>query len=249
MPTTNHEEEDVDNTYERLEEVLDRTKGTDYIVIMGDRNAVVGEGADGKSIGKYGLGKRNNRGEKLTELCNRRELVITNTWYTWTAPGDVARFQLDYILVKQRYRNSVKNARAMPGADANTDHNLDIMRAQIKLKFIERKKTVKHRWNLKERSNELERKIEENLTESEGNSIEERWKRLKENIIHVQSAMDIVGAEERMPAKKPWKTREMVDEMEERRKWKHQSTDKARQEYKRLNNKLRRTTEEAREKW
>src|SRR6218665_77439 len=98
----------------------------------------------------------------------------------------------------------------MPGADADTDHNLVIMRAQIKLKFIKRKKTIKHRWNnknLKERSNELGRKIEENLTESEGNSIEERWK------------------------------------------WKHQSRDKARQEYKRLNNKLRRTTEEAREKW
>src|SRR6218665_1436782 len=79
MPTTNHEEEEVENMYERLEEVLDRTKGTDYVVKMGDWNAVVGEGADGKSIGKYGLGRRNNRGEKLTELCNRRELVITNT--------------------------------------------------------------------------------------------------------------------------------------------------------------------------
>src|SRR6218665_204383 len=123
------------------------------------------------------------------------------------------------------------HAKAMPGADADTDHNLVIMRAQIKLKFIKRKKTIKHRWNnknLKERSNELGRKIEENLTESDGNSIEERWKRLKENII--ESAMDIVGAEERMPARKPWITKEMVDEMEERRKWKHQSTDKARQE-------------------
>src|SRR6218665_1308157 len=178
MPTTNHEEEEVENMYKRLEEVLDRTKGTDYVVIMGDWNAVVGEGADGKSNGKYGLGKRNYRGEKLTELCNRRELVITSTWfqhekrrrYTWKAPGDVARFQLDYILVKQRYRNSVKNAKAMPGADADTDHNLVIMRAQIKLKFMKRKKTIKHRWNnknLKERSNELGRKIEENLTKSE----------------------------------------------------------------------------------
>src|SRR6218665_1828676 len=52
-----------------------------------------------------------------------------------------------------------------------------------------------------------------------------------------------------MPSRKPWITRAMADEMEELRKWKHQSTDKARQEYKRLNNELRRTTEEAREKW
>src|SRR6218665_1598364 len=74
MPTTNHEEKEVENMYERLEEVLDRTKGTDYVVIMGDWNAVVGEGADGKSIGKYGLGKRNNRGEKLTELCQQKRI-------------------------------------------------------------------------------------------------------------------------------------------------------------------------------
>src|SRR5688572_29732774 len=70
---------------------------------------------------------------------------------------------------------------------------------------------------------------------------------MKDNII--QSANDIVGAEERVPARKPWVTREMIEEMEERRKWKHQSTEKARQEYRRLNNKLRRTTEEARGKW
>jgi len=44
---------------------LDRTKGTDYVVIRGGWDAVAGEGADGKCIGKYGLGKRNNRGEKL----------------------------------------------------------------------------------------------------------------------------------------------------------------------------------------
>ena len=42
---------------------------------------------------------------------------------------------------------------------------------------------------------------------------------------------------------------EMVKDMEERRKWKHQSTDEARKEYKRLNNQLRRTTDKAREKW
>ena len=116
---------------------------------------------------------------------------MTSTWFqhekslTWKAPGDVARYHLDYILVKQRYRNSVKNARTMPGTDADTDDNLVIMKAQIKRKFIKRKKTVKQRWNYKnltEKSNELGRKIEENLTECEGDSTEERWKRLKDII-------------------------------------------------------------------
>ena len=40
-----------------------------------------------------------------------------------------------------------------------------------------------------------------------------------------------------------------LQEMEERRKWKHQSTDEAKGEYRRLNNKLRKTTDTARDKW
>ena len=42
-------------------------------------------------------------------------------------PGDTGRFQLDFFLVRQRYRNSVKNACSYPGADADTDHNLIVM--------------------------------------------------------------------------------------------------------------------------
>jgi retron-type reverse transcriptase len=41
----------------------------------------------------------------------------------------------------------------------------------------------------------------------------------------------------------------MIQDMEDRRKWKHQSTEMAQKEYRRLNNKLRRSTEKAREKW
>jgi hypothetical protein len=53
---------------------------------------------------------------------------VTNTWfkkpkrrrYTWKAPGDWSRHQLDYILVKQRFRNSVKDVQTLPGADIDS---------------------------------------------------------------------------------------------------------------------------------
>lgn len=48
---------------------------------------------------------------------------------------------------------------------------------------------------------------------------------MKDTII--ESATDIVGEEERMPTRKPWITREMVEEMEEQRKWKPLSTEKS----------------------
>src|SRR6218665_4144145 len=41
----------------------------------------------------------------------------------------------------------------------------------------------------------------------------------------------------------------MIQEMGERRKWKHKRTDEAKSEYQRLNNKQRKTTDKAREIW
>ena len=91
----------------------------------------------GSVLGDYGLGKKNDRGERLIEFCKQQQMMVTNTWfkqekrrrYTWKAPGDLTRYQLDYrpILVRERYRNSVKNSHAYPGADADTDHNLVAM--------------------------------------------------------------------------------------------------------------------------
>src|SRR5271163_4704401 len=99
---------------------------------MGDWNAVVGEGREGKEIGGYGLGVRNERGQMLVDFCKRMDLVVTNTWfqqhkrrrYTWKRPGDTGRFQIDYILVRHRFRNSVKNSKSYSGADIDSDHNL-----------------------------------------------------------------------------------------------------------------------------
>ena len=56
-------------------------KGTENVVIMGDWNAVVGEGGDGKEVGMYGLGQRNDRGDKLVEFCKRNKFMVTNTWH------------------------------------------------------------------------------------------------------------------------------------------------------------------------
>ena len=132
MPTSAHEDEEVDEIYDRIEELMAKENGKDYVVIMGDWNAVVGEGREGKEIGEYGLGTRNDRGEKLVEFCKRNKFMVTNTWfkkqkrrrYTWIKPGDIGRFQLDYILVRDRYRNSVKDSCSYRGADADSDHNL-----------------------------------------------------------------------------------------------------------------------------
>jgi len=117
---------------------------------MGYFNAKVGCEKHSKTVGPHGLGMRNERGERLIDWCEEKKLAIMNTWfashprrrYTWTSPGDRTRNQIDYIMINERYRSSVSNARAYPGADANSDHNPVI--ANIKnylraLKHLKRK--------------------------------------------------------------------------------------------------------------
>jgi len=58
--------------------------------------------------------------------------AITNTVFkhhprhlhTWTSPDLKTRNQIDYILLCQKWRSSVKNVRTRPGADCNSDHQL-----------------------------------------------------------------------------------------------------------------------------
>ena len=46
------------------------------------------------------------------------------------------RRQLDYILVKNRFRNSVKDVQTLPGADIGSDHNLLVAKFRTRLKKI-----------------------------------------------------------------------------------------------------------------
>ena len=164
------------------------------------------------------------------------------------------RFQIDYILVKKRYRNSILDARTYPGADVNSDHNLVAAKIRIKLKKIFTAKR-KSRWNREKVKGpeghlfkeDIEVQIKSFTAEEEERSVESRWKRLKE-AIH-ESAGQRFGKQMKRKKKKPWITQQMLDKMDERRKWKNGVTNEAKVKYKQLNNELRRETDGARERW
>jgi len=64
MLTTEHSEEEVEDMYEKMEQLLDdETKSKDYTVVMGDFSVcVVGKSKEGVYVGHYGLGYCNDRG-------------------------------------------------------------------------------------------------------------------------------------------------------------------------------------------
>jgi exonuclease III len=57
MPTTEYEDEAVEEVYEEIEELIKHVRGDENLIILGDWNAIVGEGTDGRITSNYGLGK------------------------------------------------------------------------------------------------------------------------------------------------------------------------------------------------
>ena len=67
-PTSNAEEAEVEWFYEDLQDLLELTPKKDVLFIIGDWNAKGSQETPGVT-GKFGLGKRNEAGQKLIEFC------------------------------------------------------------------------------------------------------------------------------------------------------------------------------------
>ena len=67
-PTSNAEETEVERFYEDLQDVLELTPKKDVLFILGDWNAKVGSQETPGVTGKFGLGIRNEPGQRLIEL-------------------------------------------------------------------------------------------------------------------------------------------------------------------------------------
>ena len=114
-PTSNAEE--AEQFYEDLQDLLELTpKKKDFVFIIGDWNAKVGSQETHVVTVKFGLGVRNEAGQRLTEFSQEKALVIANTLfqqhkrrlYTWTSPDGQHQNQTDYTLHSQRLRSSIQ---------------------------------------------------------------------------------------------------------------------------------------------
>ena len=68
-PTSNAEEAEVEQFYEDLQDLLELTPQKDVLFITGDWNAKVGSQEIPGVTGKFGLGVRNEAGQRLIEFC------------------------------------------------------------------------------------------------------------------------------------------------------------------------------------
>ena len=104
-PTTSADTVDID-FYRNLHLALNDTLRKDVLILMGDWGSKIGKREEPGTVGRYGLGSRNEAGEQLLEFCKENALFIANTYfeqperrlYTWTSPDGQHKNQIDYIL-------------------------------------------------------------------------------------------------------------------------------------------------------
>ena len=78
-PTSNAEVAEVERFYEDQQDLLERTPKRDVLFFIGDWNAKVGSQETPGITGKFGLGIRNEAGQRLIEFYQENTLVMENT--------------------------------------------------------------------------------------------------------------------------------------------------------------------------
>lgn len=249
-PTADSPEHEVEKFYDEVQELLRLTKKQDVNIIMGDFNAKIGNGQFEEIVGPYGLGERNERGDRLLQFCQEESMRITNTFfqlhprrlYTWKSPADrphnVIRNQIDFILINRRFSSTIKRASTYPGADVPSDHVL--LMAVIKISLSSQKKTTTQRRvaleGLKdpvikaEISDEINRQIQ-TTTPNIGEELTESWQRIMNS---VTSTMQNRLGYKTKNKKQKWMTDEILLLMDERRKYKNKPDDNTYKDIQRL---------------
>ena len=105
-------------------------------------NAKVGSQKTPGVTGRFGLGVRNEAGQRLIEFCQENALVIANTLfqqherriYTWTTPDNEIRLIIFFAAKDGEALYSQKKIR--PGADHGSDHELLIAKFRLKLNKV-----------------------------------------------------------------------------------------------------------------
>ena len=139
-PTLVSSEEDITSFYHALTTLLNSIPKEEGIVLLGDFNARVGTDHETwKPLGPHSVGKMNDNGLLLLQLCTQLDLAITNTFSrqkkehraTWFHPRSKQGHTIDFIITRHRDLRNFCKVRVMRGADCDTDHML--VRAKLRV--------------------------------------------------------------------------------------------------------------------
>ena len=142
-PTSTADEEEIDKLYETIDRAID--KRCIENIIMGDFNAKIGrkqQWEKGKCTGGFGIGEKNERGERLINFAEEKRLFIANTFFeknknrywTWESPKGEHKNQIDFILCSEK--TTIEDCEVITKVDVGSDHRMVRARLKINKKLI-----------------------------------------------------------------------------------------------------------------
>ena len=160
-PTTDYDDDDIEDFYDQLQRVVDQTPKKDIIVVQGDCNANVGEDASKNWKGtcsQYCNPETNERGLKLLEFASHNNLKVVNTFgphkpsrcWTWHSSGREYHLQIGLHHGQTMLPVKCEHCKdqEFPGADIRSDHELVMLTFRLCLQSVKNQGTTGIRLSL-----------------------------------------------------------------------------------------------------
>ena len=149
-PTLCSTAETKDDFYSQLETAIKEIPPSEHLYLLGDFNAWTGSDHTSwpRCISHFGVGKLNENGQRLLELCSFHDLCITDTFFTtkphrrvsWQHPRSRHWHQLDLVITRRPLLNSVLSTCSYHSADCDTDHSMVATKVRLQPKRVHRSK-------------------------------------------------------------------------------------------------------------
>ena len=210
-PGCERSEEERDEFWKELTRCVDGLSTRNYVVVLNDLNARVGDGEVEGVVGSMGYQVKMS-GKRLLDMCVEQELVIGNSFfkkkginkYTWIRVANgrvIERALMDYVLITKRMVGRLKDVHVFRGVAAGrSDHFLVEAKVVVAKEWGNRvvgcRREVVKLEELKktEKKQEYQDKLKEaydRVKEREAGEIEEEWRLMKESL--VGHASDVCG--------------------------------------------------------
>ena len=152
-PTNVSPDQEIDDFYGLLTDLVQSFPPHDLVIIAADFNAHIGK--DQTNHNAY-YKDTNRNGQHLLNFCQENNLKISSTKFnkkdskkvTWISPKG-QNHQIDHILIRSKWQNSMKNAESYTSPSVASDHRIVTANFKLSLrKNITKEKTSKYDWSL-----------------------------------------------------------------------------------------------------
>ena len=173
---------EVEKFYKQLEKLTKELGkvSSSMTIIAGDLNSKIGKRIGFETcIGKWSRGRRNQNGTSLVEFCEKNDKIIANSCFqhsarhitTWSqtrydrnsGKAITIYYQIDYVILDQKNKQILTDARSYSGTETYSDHRLVVARMDVKWPKVYKKRTkieAKKRFDTRELVTNVEKQSE-----------------------------------------------------------------------------------------